>query len=83
MRAHTTRGFATGSVVPPHHLQPENGFHTQSSFADVVVGGHVTEKPASITCASDISRDSVQIAFMLAALNNLDIQVLGANVAEA
>ena len=40
-----------------------------------VASGHMTEPPASITYSSVVSQDSVQIAFMLAALNDLDIFV--------
>lgn len=38
-----------------------------------VAGGHKTEPPASITYASVVSRESVRIAFLVAALNGLDI----------
>jgi Reverse transcriptase (RNA-dependent DNA polymerase) len=41
--------------------------------ARFVAGGHKTEPPASITYASVVSRESVRIAFMIAALNDLDI----------
>lgn len=41
--------------------------------ARLVAGGHVTETPASITYSSVVSRDSVRTAFMLAALNDLDV----------
>lgn len=41
--------------------------------ARFVAGGHTTETPASITYSSVVSRDSVRIAFMLAALNDLDL----------
>ena len=41
--------------------------------ARFVAGGHVTEPPSSITYASVVSRESVRIAFLLAALNDLDI----------
>ena len=41
--------------------------------ARFVAGGHMTEAPASITYSSIVSRDSVRIAFLLAALNDLDI----------
>jgi len=36
-------------------------------------GGHTTEAPSSITYSSVVSRDSVRIGFMLAALNGLDV----------
>jgi Reverse transcriptase (RNA-dependent DNA polymerase) len=41
--------------------------------ARFVAGGHKTEPPASITYASVVSRESVRIAFLIAALNGLDI----------
>jgi hypothetical protein len=41
--------------------------------ARFVAGGHMTETPASITYSSVVSRDSVRIVFLTAALNNLDI----------
>jgi hypothetical protein len=43
--------------------------------ARFVAGGHTTETPASITYSSVVSRDSVRIAFLLAALNGLDVCV--------
>jgi hypothetical protein len=36
-------------------------------------GGHTTDTPAVMTYSSVVSRDSVQIGFMLAALNGLDV----------
>ena len=39
----------------------------------LVVDGHKTSVPASITYSSVVSRDSVRIALMLASLNDLDI----------
>lgn len=41
--------------------------------ARYVAGGHVTEPPSTQTYASVVSRDSVRIAFLVAALNDLDI----------
>jgi hypothetical protein len=41
--------------------------------ARFVAGGRTTENPASTTYSSVVSRDSVRIAFMFAALNDLDI----------
>jgi hypothetical protein len=41
--------------------------------ARFVAGGHMTEIPASLTYSSVVSRDSVRIAFLIAALNDLDI----------
>ena len=41
--------------------------------ACLVAGGHTTDTPSSITYSSVVSRDSVRIAFLVAALNDLDI----------
>jgi Reverse transcriptase (RNA-dependent DNA polymerase) len=40
----------------------------------MVAGGHMTETPASMTYASVVSRESVRIALMLAALNDLQVK---------
>jgi Reverse transcriptase (RNA-dependent DNA polymerase) len=44
-----------------------------SRKARFVAGGHMTVTPASITYSSVVSRDSVRLAFLIAALNDLDI----------
>ena len=49
--------------------------------ARFVAGGHVTDPPTSITYSSVVSRDSVRIAFLIAALN--DLEILGADVGNA
>lgn len=41
--------------------------------ARLVAGGHTTEAPASITYLFVVSRDSVRLAFLVAALNGLDM----------
>jgi hypothetical protein len=41
--------------------------------ARFVAGGHMTNPPTSITYSSVVSRDSVRIAFLLAALNDVDL----------
>jgi hypothetical protein len=41
--------------------------------ARFVAGGHTTEVPASITYSSVVSRDSVRLGFLIAALNGVDI----------
>ena len=41
--------------------------------ARFVAGGHLTEAPNSLTYSSVVSRDSVKIAFLIAALNDLDV----------
>ena len=38
-----------------------------------VAGGHTTEAPSSITYSSVVSRDSVRLAFTIAALNSVDV----------
>jgi hypothetical protein len=42
--------------------------------ARLVAGGHTTEAPATITYASVVSRETVRIALMLAALNDLQVK---------
>jgi hypothetical protein len=49
--------------------------------ARFVAGGHMTEPPASITYSSVVSRDSVRIAFLLAALN--DVNLLSTDIGNA
>jgi hypothetical protein len=49
--------------------------------ARFVAGGHKTDPPTSLTYSSVVSRDSVRIAFLLAALNGLDI--LAADIGNA
>jgi hypothetical protein len=41
--------------------------------ARYVAGGHMTDPPSSITYSSVVSRDSMRIAFLLAALNDINI----------
>ena len=41
--------------------------------ARYVAGGHLTDPPTSMTYASVVSRESVRIGFLVAALNGLDI----------
>ncbi len=49
--------------------------------ARLVAGGHRTDPPTSLTYSSVVSRDSVCIAFLIAALN--DLQVLAADIGNA
>ncbi len=59
-------------------------FDIKASFqrkARLVTDGHLTDPPASITYASVVSRESVRLAFMIAALNDLD--VLAADIGNA
>jgi hypothetical protein len=46
-----------------------------------VAGGHMAEAPASMTCSSVVSPESVQIAFLIDALN--DFEVRSADVGNA
>ena len=41
--------------------------------ARYVAGGHLTDPPSSMTYSSVVSRESVRIAFLVAALNGLDV----------
>ena len=49
--------------------------------ARFVAGGHMTDPPSTLTYSSVVSRDSVRIAFMLAALNDVDL--LAADIGNA
>jgi hypothetical protein len=44
-----------------------------TSKACFVAGGHTTTAPSSMTYSSVVSRDSVRLAFIIAALNDIDI----------
>jgi hypothetical protein len=41
--------------------------------ARFVAGGHMTDPPAFLTYSSVVTRDSVRLAFLIAASNDLDI----------
>jgi hypothetical protein len=43
--------------------------------ARFVVGGHTTDTPHAMTCASVASRESVRIELTLASLNDLDVKM--------
>jgi len=49
--------------------------------ARFVVGGHIMEAPSSITYSSVVSRESIRLAFLIAALN--DLEVYAADVGNA
>ncbi len=49
--------------------------------ARFVAGGHMTDPPSAITYSSVVSRDSVRIAFLLAALN--DVPILATDIGNA
>ena len=54
------------------------GFRRKARF---VGDGHKTETPNAVTYSSVVSRDSVRIVLMIAALNDLDIE--GADIENA
>jgi hypothetical protein len=43
--------------------------------ARLVAGGHMTKAPATITYASVVSRKTIRIAFLMAALNDLHVKI--------
>ena len=49
----------------------QEDFHQK---ARLVAGGHTTPAPEMITYASVVSRESVRIALLLAALNNVEVK---------
>ena len=49
--------------------------------ARLVAGGHLTQVPSHLTYSSVVSRESVRIMFLIAALN--DLQVLSADIGNA
>ena len=53
-------------------------FHRKACF---IAGGHTTETPSTLTYSSIMSRDSVQITLLTAALNGL--QVMACNIQNA
>ena len=55
--------------------------HDLSRKARLVAGGHMTDPPKESTYSSVVSRDSVRLAFLIAALNDIDI--LAADVQNA
>ncbi len=57
--------------IPIHMMFNVKMDFTQKAW--LVAGGHTTDPPSSMTYSSVVSRDSVRIAFLLAALNDIDI----------
>ena len=66
----------TGHII--FDIKLGKGFRRKARF---VGDGHKTKPPSSITYSSVLSRDSVRIMLLVAALNNLDIQ--GADIENA
>ena len=70
------RGIARGDFVGFQEIKCHMIFDVKMDLtrkARMVAGGHTTETPASLTYSSVVSRDSVRIALLIAALNDLDI----------
>ena len=44
--------------------------------ARLVTGGHMTKAPATITCASVVSRETVKTALMIATLNDIVVKLI-------
>ena len=67
-----------GESIPPTyqeitcHLIFEVKFDLRRK-ARYVAGGHLTDTPAHMTYSSVVSRESIRIAFLIAALNDLDV----------
>ena len=81
------RILESGEIVPVGYTEIHCHviFDVKPDFtrkARLVAGGHMADPPASITYyASVVGRDSVRIAFLLAALNNLDLMVADIGIA--
>jgi hypothetical protein len=78
--------FPEDSKPPPGHQRIDCHMVfdvkiTLDRKARYVAGGHQTEPTRDITFASVVSRDSIRIAFLVAALN--DLEVLSADIAGA
>jgi hypothetical protein len=78
--------FKDDDVMPSRHkkINVHMIFDVKSDLtqkARLVAGGHHTDPPKESTYSSVVSRDSVRIAFTLAALNGLD--VLAADIQNA
>ena len=72
--------FPADGEVPPgyKHIPCHMVFDIKSDLrrkARLVAGGHKTDPPKESTYSSVVSRDSVRIAFTIAALNGLDVLV--------
>jgi hypothetical protein len=59
----------------PYHMIFDVKMEDFSRKARLVAGGHKTEAPATITYASVVSRETVHIALLMAALNDLEVKV--------
>jgi hypothetical protein len=69
-------GLARGDFIGFQEIKCHMIFDVKMDLtrkARMVAEGHTTETPASLTYSRQVSRDSVRIALLVAALNNLDI----------
>lgn len=70
------KGHARGDFVGYQEIKCHIIFDIKMDLtrkARMVAGGHMTETPTSLTYSSVVSRDSVRVAFLYAALNDLDV----------
>jgi hypothetical protein len=70
------KGAAKGDFVGFQEIDCHIVFDVKMDLtrkARFVAGGHTTETPSSLTYSSVVSRDSVRIAFLMAALNDVDV----------
>jgi hypothetical protein len=72
------RALEPGETVPVGHkrIPIRMIFEIKMDFsrkARLVAGGHLTDPPTSLTYSSVVSWESVRIAFLIAALNDLDV----------
>ena len=79
-------GKAPGERAPPDYKYIPHRiiFEIKLDFmwkAHLVAGGHKTDPPAQLTYSSVISGESVQIAFLIAAFN--DINLMATDVGKA
>jgi hypothetical protein len=78
------QGTAKGDFVGYQEIECHMVFDVKMDLtrkARFVAGGHTTETPTSLTYLSVVSRDSVRIAFLLAAL--LDVDVMSCDISNA
>ncbi len=75
-----------GAKAPPgfKYIRCHMNFEIKMDFtrkAQFVAGGHMTDPPTSLTCSSVVAWDSIHLAFLVAALNDLDL--LAADIGNA
>ena len=56
------------------HMEFNDKLDNFTHKARLVAGSHMTEAPATITFASIVSRETVRIALMIMALNDLEVK---------